>query len=202
MAMSTPKPLPPDLWLIVAKLCVETHELRTVCNIAHDLCSLQSTCKSSSQCAKSLWQTVRNLCHKSSRAVGGKRNVAALKEHFDKNHVVLSTAELSKAVNLRPDMLVVYVQLQIDKCVNILHSAAMKTYHLDKPDLATCQRVQKVVQTQPGQSTLHKRHRHKYSKQVGLPAPMLDGNRVIGFCLLILHFQAIGGHQHLQPEVG
>lgn len=39
-----------DIWKIVAEKCCQTHQLRTVRNVARDLASLQSLCKSLMTC--------------------------------------------------------------------------------------------------------------------------------------------------------
>lgn len=161
--MSAADSLSPDLWKIVASFCVDTHELRTVCNVAQDLCSLQSVCKSSSQCATSLWRSLRNLCYHSSCAV--KPSVASLREHFEKQQVVLTNTELSTALSMQPDLLVAFVQVQTEKNKTVSESEAIQKYHLDQCDLADCQKVH-TAETQPEKLRSVQRHCGTYSRQV------------------------------------
>lgn len=51
-----------DIWKIIAEKCCHTHQLRTVRNVARDLATLQSLCKSSTTCASSAWSEAAKLC--------------------------------------------------------------------------------------------------------------------------------------------
>ena len=161
--MSPADSLSPDLWTTVASFCVDTHELRTVCNVAQDLCSLQSVCKSSSRCATSLWRSLRNLCYHSSCAV--KPSEASLSEHFWKQQVVLTNTELSTALSMQPDLAGAFVQVQTEKSKTVSESEATQKYHLDQYDLADCQKVH-TAETQPEKSRPRKQHCATYSSQV------------------------------------
>lgn len=53
-----------ELWQTIAKFCVHIHELRTVYNVTEDLCSLQSVCRTSLNCAANIWSSLAQLCQK------------------------------------------------------------------------------------------------------------------------------------------
>ena len=110
-----------ELWETIAKFCVQTHELRTVYDVAQDLSSLQSVYKTSSTCAVGLWPSVAKLCHQTTK------------------RLAQDTFNPALARDLPSTIRTIYIQVQIDKATPVRFSEAKRQYHLTASDLQTCQ---------------------------------------------------------------
>ena len=134
--MSVALHLTPDVWELIAGHCVETHKLRTVCNVARDLCSLQSVCNSSRNCASDLWAPVARMCQKRGPARSGVDPVSIkmLKQYLPAKPSK-AEQELELARHLPSDQLTVYIQICNDASIKVYSTHAASTYRLTKKDL-------------------------------------------------------------------
>ena len=152
--------LPTDLWEHIASFCLDTHKLRTVCNVAQDLCAIQSICRSSSVCAADYWPSFVLLCQKPNRRIVREINsLPQLKYHLACQDIFVDHAVLAKAVKLPSDLLIVYLQVQTDKSITVTPWSAESTFQLTAIDLQNqLQPVNKVqmrqehIKTKAGQS--------------------------------------------------
>lgn len=139
-----------DLWEKIAEVCAETHELRTVYNVAQDLSSLQSVCKISSRCALSFWPSVAQRCHPTLIQLAENAfDADAVLRYFKKltgQGVVIKGFKPETAGILCPEIRTIYIQAKIDKATLICPSRATWQYHLTESDLQTCQDSDTVSQ--------------------------------------------------------
>lgn len=149
-----------DLWQHIASFFLDTHKLRTVCNVAQDLCSIQSTCKSSRACAADYWPSVVLLCQIPNRRIVREINfLPQLKYHLACQDIFVDHAVLARAVKLPSDLLIIYLQVQTDKSITVTPWRAESTFQLTATDLQNqLQPVNKVqmrqeqIKTKAGQS--------------------------------------------------
>ncbi|KAL3136182.1 hypothetical protein ABBQ32_007196 [Trebouxia sp. C0010 RCD-2024] len=101
-----------NIWKIVAGKCVETHQLRTVGDIARDLATAQCLC---SVYAVSMRTALDKLCDRPYRwpedVKSGSLTTNQLKQYLPVD-TVLAEEVLQQAVNRQPAQLVVFVQMQ------------------------------------------------------------------------------------------
>lgn len=126
----------PEVWKIMAEKCCQTHQLRTVRNVARDLATLQSLCKSLTTCASAAWPEAARLCqdgwldYKNSEAP----TLTQLKQSLPANSVVADEV-LQQVIKLHPAQLQLFHQIQRDNAVTVFSKVAKATYHLTDSDL-------------------------------------------------------------------
>ena len=126
--------LNPENWTAIAKSCVHLHELRSVCNVARDLSSLQSVCKSSQSCAVDVWPDVAACCShvESVNAVAGC-TVEQLRKRLPSHQHLQET--LDKALQLPPAKLAIFIQIQCEKEYFLQGTQASEQYGLSSKEL-------------------------------------------------------------------
>lgn len=123
-----------DIWKIVAEKCCHTHQLRTVRNVARDLATLQSLCKSLTTCASSAWPEAAKLCQEGwldydkLEAPTGKQLKLPAKS-------MVADEVLQQVITFHPAQLQVFHQIQRDKAATVFAKSAKATYHLTDGDL-------------------------------------------------------------------
>lgn len=133
--MSASWELTPEIWTAIATSCVHLHELRSVCNVARDLSSLQSVCKSSQSCAADVWPDVAALCSyvESEVAVAGC-TIEQLKKRLPNSDQCLQET-LDKALQLAPAKLAIFIQRQCERELVLHGTQAVGQYGLSFEDL-------------------------------------------------------------------
>ena len=121
-----------------SKFCVETNELRSVYNVAEDL-ALQLVCTFAT-CAIKLWPSVAKLCAKLVRRLAENAfDAAAIFGHFKSlAQSALKDIDPALAGSLPPEILTVYIQIQIEKVTTISHSKAKRQFLITTEDLQKC----------------------------------------------------------------
>ena len=114
--------------------CVHAHELRSVCNIARDLSSLQSVCKSSQSCAAAVWPAVVECCShiESVKAVAGC-TIEELRKRLPSDQYPQET--LDKALQLPPEKLAIFIQMQCEQDYFYYGTQAAERFRLSSKDL-------------------------------------------------------------------
>ena len=129
----------------MAEACVQTNELRSVYNVAEDLLALQLVCTTSSKCAVKFWPSVAQLCSQKVRQLAENAfDAAAVLRHFKTlvmPHFALKDFNPALLGRLPPEILAVYVQLQIEKTTSITHSKAKRQFLLTAEDLQKCPQI-------------------------------------------------------------
>ena len=129
-----------DVWKLIGGFCLDQHELRTVCDVAEDLGSLQIVCKTSAHCADGHWSTVAKSCpQQHARFARSQCDRSRIWYHLDKQHVKIAESKLAQAVVLPPDLLTVFLHSHINRARYIQHQQAITTFHLTPHDLASCE---------------------------------------------------------------
>lgn len=125
-----------DIWKIVAEKCCYTHQLRTVRNVARDLATLQSLCKSLTTCASSAWREAAKLCQ-DGWIDYEKQEATTLTQlrPFLPAKSVTADEVLQQVIKLHPAQLQVFNQIQRDKAATVFAKDAKATYHLADGDL-------------------------------------------------------------------
>lgn len=144
-----------ELWQMIAKFCVATHELRTVTHVCEDLSALQCVCKQTSMCTAGLWPSVAQLCEARPKQLaeqqpGYHSRTYAIKQYLNSQPVDVTghkpalNTDWDVIAGLPTDMLTVFLQVQTDKAARIKQCRAKQQYFLTAEDLQTCKYLHKT----------------------------------------------------------